>query len=535
VLNAFQTTDRRSSLFRRTQESTPWNSADDGTQLGITFIEVDAQQPQRLFSAGDVGIRRSDDGGATWTTVNSSVPIAYKVHPRNSNYQARVTSSHYVEFSQDGGITWQNPTIATIEDPRFILTAPIFSGPTTDLICPDITQEGAFFVVGSIPSAAVLRFNAKALTRDILATSGFPFGFVGQTTDGTLFYGGGLNGNLMVRLRNGTSTGIPAPASVLTLAPSNPNVIYAVNSRVPSLSRSADAGDSWQLQSYPCRKQSVFFPTSVFYVDPQSENTLYAACYEGGFYRSTDGGQTWPAFDDGLLAGNIRAIKKDGTGTLWAGGPKYTNSFLIRISADAKILLSSSILGGAGGALITSILTDGTGNLVLGGYTGFSADFPDTGVSSANTFAPGFLMRLSPDAASIAVSRRLNFYAYAATQDSLGRLQLAGATDATFAVTADAEQPDSGGVADAFWAVISSDFRQILHATFLGGSNDDIGYSVHVLPDGRTMLAGYTYSQNFPVTADAAQPVSVPSTTSPFVTIALPVSSRRARGQITSE
>jgi hypothetical protein len=66
-------------------------------------------------------------------------------------------------------------------------------------------------------------------------------------------------------------------------------------------------------------------------------------------------------------------------------------------------------------------------------------------------------------------------------------------------------QPTPGGGADVFVASLSTDGSDLLYATYLGGSGSDYGRGIAVDPMGRVTVTGYTASANFPL-VDAYQP-----------------------------
>jgi hypothetical protein len=102
--------------------------------------------------------------------------------------------------------------------------------------------------------------------------------------------------------------------------------------------------------------------------------------------------------------------------------------------------------------------------------------------------------------------------AYDIAVDGSGQAYVAGGTESTnFPVTAEAFQMmPSGGSTDyseAFVAKLSADGSRLVYATYLGGSNGDEAYGIAVDGQGQAYVAGYTGSDNFPVTTGAFQPV----------------------------
>jgi uncharacterized protein (TIGR03437 family) len=83
--------------------------------------------------------------------------------------------------------------------------------------------------------------------------------------------------------------------------------------------------------------------------------------------------------------------------------------------------------------------------------------------------------------------------------DSAGDAIITGGTRATDFPTVNPSQSASAGQADAFAAVISADGSTLKYSTYLGGSSDDGGLAVSLDPQGNLILAGETWSGDFPI------------------------------------
>jgi len=116
-----------------------------------------------------------------------------------------------------------------------------------------------------------------------------------------------------------------------------------------------------------------------------------------------------------------------------------------KLSSDLGTRQAATFLGGSDWDSATALAIDGQGNVVVAGWTD-SSDFPTT----------------------------------------------AGAYDATY---------NGGG--DAFVAKLSSDLGTRQAATFLGGSSWDVATALAIDGQGTVVVAGWTYSSNFPTTAGA--------------------------------
>lgn len=91
--------------------------------------------------------------------------------------------------------------------------------------------------------------------------------------------------------------------------------------------------------------------------------------------------------------------------------------------------------------------------------------------------------------------------AIVATNDSL---YVAGETySADFPATSGALSTSHQGLSDVFVARFSLDGSQLLHATFMGGSDDETAQALALGPDGDVYIAGFTFSNDFPATTGA--------------------------------
>ncbi|MGA2880632.1 MAG: SBBP repeat-containing protein [Bryobacteraceae bacterium] len=126
------------------------------------------------------------------------------------------------------------------------------------------------------------------------------------------------------------------------------------------------------------------------------------------------------------------------------------NAFVSKLSAAGSILAYSTLVGGSGIDVGTSITIDPLGRAIVGGFT-TSSNFPTS-----------------------------------------------GAIQATFQ-----------GAVDAFAMVLDPAGASLIFSSYFGGSGDDRGYAVAVTTGSKMYLAGVTSSSNFPVAAPIQTGLSV--------------------------
>lgn len=89
-------------------------------------------------------------------------------------------------------------------------------------------------------------------------------------------------------------------------------------------------------------------------------------------------------------------------------------------------------------------------------------------------------------------------------RDTVGNIFVAGVTESSqFPVTANAVQSKRGGDKDCFLAKISTDGKILLYSTFFGGSERDEVRSLTLDALGNPLIAGVTYSTDFPVSPNS--------------------------------
>ena len=101
---------------------------------------------------------------------------------------------------------------------------------------------------------------------------------------------------------NGPEGGI---INALAVDPQTPDIIYAGTGG--GVFKSTDGGASWSAFNNGLTNTIV----QVLAVDPQTPATLYSGTWVGGVFKTTDGGVSWSAINHGLTNTVVQALALD--------------------------------------------------------------------------------------------------------------------------------------------------------------------------------------------------------------------------------
>ncbi len=188
----------------------------------------------------------------------------------------------------------------------------------------------------------------------------------------------------------------------------------------------------------------------------------------------------------------------------------YTDIFVSRLNSAGNARLYSTFLGGSDEDYGYSLALDAANNITLTGITG-SSDFPTTRGAfdgSYSGYTDIFVSRLNSAGNALLYSTFLGGsswdYGYSLALDAGGNATLTGWTEsADFPTTHGAFDTSYNGFDDVFVARLNASGSALLYSTYLGGSHDEVGYSLVLDAAGKATLTGYTRSADFPATFDA--------------------------------
>jgi len=296
-----------------------WTNIGPGP-AAVEAFAVDPQGTGTVFMGAIAGgVRKSMDGGATWSTTNSGLtsPIVQALAMDASGPQTVYagTIGGGLFKTSDGAATWQNVpsvsgAVASIAaDPKRpgVVYAGVFNnlanGSIRKSVDGGVTWTTVFPSTASIFNITINPANSDTIYVPTVGHGAF------KSTDG------GQHWSAMAGL---------TPQAIWTLAlnPKNTQVLYAGTDH-GGIWKSVDAGNTWQQVGLVGS-----LPVYALAVDGSAPNIVYAGTNGGGVWTSIDDGGTWKStrLGDGIAL----ALAVDSAGAVYAG----TSSAGAQVSND---------------------------------------------------------------------------------------------------------------------------------------------------------------------------------------------------------
>src|SRR5262245_17955774 len=339
-------------------------------------VRVVTATQQTVISPGSL-LFKSDDRGESWTAVGS-LPDVLTLTPDPTVVGTLYAGSSVGLYkSVNGGATWtlsanglpREPVKAIVIDPKNtnVVYAGTSNPPRTGTVYKSV-DSGANWM----KSDAGL--NARLVNALAISPSNSNTIFAGTLSGMFKSVDGGAN---WVAINNGLTfiaNGSPLTLgiSVVSIDPSNPNVIYAPSFPAfpvfpPMVQKSADGGNSWR----PTIVSGVYYSLVI---DPLSTSTLYGGFnnpFDSGIAKLTEGGSAAKRvlpeqpIDEGVRDSSVAKLAIDPVtpSTIYAGVNKLlevslVDGAVIKKPSRLKPGLYKSVDSGGGWSLKTNGLPD---------------------------------------------------------------------------------------------------------------------------------------------------------------------------------
>jgi uncharacterized protein (TIGR03437 family) len=473
-----------------------------GTTSSIDFPLVKPLQT----SLGARPLWKSTDGGHTWIPFDNlpfAFPQALVSDPSTPNTLYAATSDLGMFKSTDGGTNWTRINRGIAENNVKVLAI--------DPQHPQTLYAGT----GSSPGVVYKTVDGGTNWSKVDSTSG-PIGqvLIDAQNPNNVYYVSSNNSSHKSTDGGATWANIPFPGTAIVYLAVDPGVsgnLFAFSPFIfggffggatsisPFIWHSTNGGAAWTMIPSPPTPATG----SGMLIDASVKPSIV---YNGVSSRSLDNGAMWQNLPVSPVSSDGAALAVDAAGTLYGVG---TNG----IYASQDHGQSWTLLGAPASPLNSGAVT-----------TNISSIVPTANPSTLftivrNTQNSGFVAKLTPAGSNIAFSTYLNGHisfvpvrmviaepvgltqqnvVSALTLDPAGNLIVAGQTRANDFPVAGTAPSKPAGLGDAFISAISADGSKMLYSTYLGGSQDDGALAVGSDAQGNVIVAGQTWSPDFP-------------------------------------
>jgi hypothetical protein len=312
-----------------------------------------------------------------------------------------------------------------------------------------------------------------------------------------------------------TSSGGGEDAFVAKLVADGSSLVYSTylggSSDENNILRSGDiAADDDGYAYVTGETQSTDFPTT---------NGAYQEAYAGDrdvFVTKLNPGGTSPVFSTYVgttTLDSTKSIAIDDSGNIFVGGRYGStgNPWIFKMNAAGSALLYDTTILSSGHDEVTDIVIDSDGAVYVVGTTQ-STSFPVVNAfqeSFGGGTTDAFFAKLD------ATGSELLFASYLGGEDidrgsgidvdSDGKVVIAGSTYSSDFPTKQAYEATHGGSSDVFVAMLHPSGSRLLYSTYLGTSGTESARAVVLGSEDRAHLTGFVQSSEFP-TVDAPQP-----------------------------
>jgi hypothetical protein len=186
--------------------------------------------------------------------------------------------------------------------------------------------------------------------------------------------------------------------------------------------------------------------------------------------------------------------------------------FVTKLNSTGTGLIYSTYIGGSNSDYGDAIAIDGSGNAYITGWTN-STDYdiiPGAFQTTIGGSGDVFVTKLNSTGTGLIYSTYIGGNNYdvgnAIAIDGSGNAYITGYTLSTnYDIIPGAFQTNYAGNSDVFVTKLNSTGTGLIYSTYIGGSNDDIGYAIAIDSSGNAYITGATISTDYDITLGAFQ------------------------------
>jgi hypothetical protein len=179
------------------------------------------------------------------------------------------------------------------------------------------------------------------------------------------------------------------------------------------------------------------------------------------------------------------------------------DAFIAKLSSLGNSLIYSTFLGGEYDDIGSGIAVDGGNNAYVTGQT-VSSDFPTLnpyqGTNQGNTDV--FVSKISSSGNSLVYSTYLGGeegdIGWGIAVNGNGNAFITGCSYSSDFPTSNPSQAVRAGYMDVVITELNNGGDNLIYSTYLGGGDNDLGYSIAIDGSGSAYVTGYTWSSDFP-------------------------------------
>src|SRR5579863_109263 len=392
-------------------------------ELGLTsasFIVIDPLNANTLYSASSGALLKSVDGGATFSAlaVPSPYVLALAIHPVNDQILYAGTFDLGILKSTDGGATWTSANAGLHGSANQFTASAIWIDPSM----PSVLFSNATnnFVRSADGGASWQIVDSSIGVVSVSFDSANPGTLYVTTNDDNANYKSTDHGHTL------STCPTPAPFAAVLPDPNHPGRLLGAGYGV--IAESDDGGSTW------VPKTNFGFVGNALFVPDWANGFLYTVTAPSGVVRISSDLQTVTPVGPGL--GNITGLAV-ANGHVYVSVLATRDVFVTKLDPQGN-LVYSTYYGGHADDVAAAMVVDPSGNVYVTGTT-TSLDFPVTkGVYAAT--GTSFLFRLNPDGSVGYSTYFTGASPLAVAVDASGSAYLAGSSSGNLPVTPGAYQ-----------------------------------------------------------------------------------------------